>query len=202
MLAGLLGGLTAMCKVCGVTMAAPLFVEYALQKQFRVKNIRPDILWLGLVPAGLAVHAYISYSVFNDAFAFVKVQLDHWHQRPVFPWQALWTTLKYMPQRPPDERIMLVLMETFFAFLGLGFTIYSFFRLRLSYAVYMLATWTLITSTFFWLSVSRHTLLLFPMFFLMGRLTKNPAADGAIITLSVLAYSMFLSQFVRFAWAF
>jgi hypothetical protein len=63
-LAGALGGLGAMTRSAGVLLLVPLVILYVwdtgtLRQRPRPRALRPDVLWLALVPAGLA--AYCAY---------------------------------------------------------------------------------------------------------------------------------------------
>jgi 4-amino-4-deoxy-L-arabinose transferase-like glycosyltransferase len=63
-LAGVLGGLGAMTRSSGVLLLVPLLILYlwdtsTLRQWPRPRALRPDVLWLALVPAGLA--AYCAY---------------------------------------------------------------------------------------------------------------------------------------------
>ena len=102
----------------------------------------------------------------------------------------------------PSARLLGGPAEIIFALLGLSLTIYGFFRIRLSYCLYALATWLIVTSTGFWLSIPRYTLSIFPIFIVMALLGRKKHVNYLIIFISILFYALFLSSFVRFQWAF
>ena len=202
-LAGLLGMLAGTTKVIGITLAAALLAEYGYQKQFKIQKFRKDILWLLLFPVGFGIQAWIAGHVYGDSFYFLKVQTDHWHQNLAFPWVGFLSAWKGLFFRPPAERIMVCGAEIVFGLLGFCFTVYSLLRMRISYACYMLTTWLAITCSSFWMSVSRHTLYLFPLYFALARLThKNQFLHAFVLFICALFYGLFLTRFVQGQWAF
>lgn len=94
MLAGILGGLSAMTRLVGLLVAPLLAWEY-LRQQYGAAPARfspalavrrllgaADLrfLYLGLVPAGLGVFMVVCWRVTGDPFAFVSVR-EAWHGR-------------------------------------------------------------------------------------------------------------------------
>lgn len=93
--------------------------------------------------------------------------------------------------------------ELFFVLLGFGLTVWGWFRLRTSYAVWMSCNWLLWTSTKFLLSVPRYTLVLFPAYFLLARVSVSRQVWGAVITIwSLLMLALFAARFAQGYWAF
>jgi len=92
--------------------------------------------------------------------------------------------------------------EFVFGILGLVCTIWAFIRLRVSYGVYMLLTWTAITLTSFLLSVPHYTLSLFPIFILLALCSKRSGIFYLTTVVPLLLYSLFLTRFSSGQWAF
>jgi hypothetical protein len=63
--------------------------------------------------------------------------------------------------RDPQGVVTAGLAEPIFAVLGLALIIYSFSGYACQYSLYALATWLIVTSTSFWLSMPRYTLSMF-----------------------------------------
>ena len=90
--AGALGGLSAMTRPLGVLIAGILAWEYLRQRQFRVRlpfvprivwsdltaAVDGRVLWLCLVPAGLAVFMGVCWQVAGSPLAFAGIQSE-WH---------------------------------------------------------------------------------------------------------------------------
>ena len=69
--AGALGALATFTRITGFGLIPALLVEYLIQKRFRLREIRADVLYLALVPLGLGVYMLVNYVVLGDAVALV-----------------------------------------------------------------------------------------------------------------------------------
>ncbi|MEX0999367.1 MAG: hypothetical protein WD000_05335 [Thermodesulfobacteriota bacterium] len=114
----------------------------------------------------------------------------------------IYLIINYVTYGDPGHKITGGWFQIIFGLLGLILTIYSFFRIRLSYSVYALATWLVVTSTSFMISIPRYMLTIFPIFIVLATLGRRKWANYAIIFISLMLYSLFLFQFVRGRWAF
>ena len=92
--------------------------------------------------------------------------------------------------------------EFFFIVFGFVCTVVSWFKLRPVYATWMTGTWLLFASTTYMQSIPRYTLTMFPIFFLLGKLTANRFWHGAITVWSLLLLSLFAALFAWGHWAF
>lgn len=102
----------------------------------------------------------------------------------------------------PGYKITVGWLQLLFGLLSLALIIYSFFRVRLSYGVYALATWLVVTSTSFMISVLRFMLTIFPIFIALALFGRRKGVNFAIIFISLLLYSFLLSYFILGKWAF
>ena len=75
--AGVLGLLAALCRPPGVLLLLPMAWDYLAQRRDRWCEVRPDVLALALVPAGLAAYMAFLWVRFGDPLLFVHVQ-THW----------------------------------------------------------------------------------------------------------------------------
>lgn len=207
-LCGVLGMLAAATRITGILLIPVLIIEYLAVREFKFRKIRPDILWIGLIGLGLLSYLLINYQVTGDPLYFMEMQRENWNKKLSFPYEGFinaWniTTGKLsLSADTPAIKIKGGVAEILFALLGLSLTIYSFFKLRLSYSIYALLTWLTITSTWLWFSVSRYTLSIFPIFILMALMGRRKWLNYMILITSILLYGLFLSLFVRFRWAF
>lgn len=71
-LAGILGFLTAMTRSIGVLLIIPALIEFFQMGGFRKYNLK--VLWLLLIPTGLALFSIYNYYLSGDLLAFVHVQ--------------------------------------------------------------------------------------------------------------------------------
>lgn len=207
-LSGVLGMLAAATRITGILLIPVLLIEYLNQKEYKPQNIRPDIIWIMLIVLGLLSYLFINYQVSGDPFYFLEIQREHWNKKLSFPHEGLINSLNIamgkqgMSADTAAAMIKTGLAEPIFALLGLALTVYSFFRLRLSYCIYALLTWLMITSTWLWLGIPRYMLAMFPVFIAMSLLGRRKWVNYLIIFISILFYGAFLSLYVRFRWTF
>jgi Gpi18-like mannosyltransferase len=201
-LAGIFGMLAAATRITGIILLPVLIVEYLHQKGFRFRETRKNILWLAVIGLGFAYYLAVNYATFGDPLKFLEIQNQHWNKHLDFPYRGFLYSVGSAFWREPQPAVMAGFAEPIFAVLGLALIVYSFFRIRLSYSLYALATWLLVTSTSFWLSIPRYTLSMFPVFIALSLLGRRRAVDYLIIFVSLTIYALLLIQYVRFGWAF
>jgi len=105
--AGILGMLSAATRLVGVLMAPLLALEYLRQRKWRIKAIRPNALWLGLVPVGVLIVMVSCYYSAGHPLMFVYAQ-GAWSASPEYssvnPIRAVrWALEKYL-EDPFDWR--------------------------------------------------------------------------------------------------
>ena len=199
---GVLGMLAAMTRVTGIILIPVLLIEYLHQREFKKENIRKDILWIGVIGLGFLIYLIINYVTYGDPLQFLEIQAGHWGMRLSFPTKGFFYAWGSIFWRTPTDVISYGWSQLVFGILGLILTIYSFFRLRLSYSLYALATWLVVTSTSYWMSIPRFMLTIFPVFIVLAILGRRKEINYIVIFLSLIFYAVFLSQFVGYKWAF
>lgn len=200
--AGLLGMLSALTRITGIIILPILLIEYLHQKDFKRENIRKDILWIFVVGLGFLIYLLINYDTFGDPLKFLEIQSDYWGMELSLPTTGFMGALSYFSRNDLNNEIYQGWFQISFGLTGLALIIYSFFRIRLSYSLYALVTWLVVTSTSFMLSVPRFILTIFPIFIVMAILGRNKVVNYCIIFISILFYALLLSLFVQFKWAF
>jgi hypothetical protein len=179
-----------------------LVVEYLHQKGWKLKKISTNFFWSGLPLAGFLIYLGINYQVTGNFFTFMEIERTHWYQY-FAPLQGLdrawyWATTATFP-----DNITVGSAQIIFAAFGLLIIITGFLlRFRLSYNVYMLLTWMLSVSTAWWISIPRYVLAMFPMFILLGLLTRKRILNYVIVAVFTVALCFFTVLFARGFWAF
>ncbi len=201
-LAGILGGLSSATRITGIVLFPALIAEYFFQKRKQKQMKIKEIILLLLVPLGFIIYLIINYMTFGDLFAFIAIQKQHWFKEFSFPWVGFMNTLGSISWKDPVGRIMTSYAEILFAIIGLLTVIAGFIYLRISYNVYSLLTWLLITSTGYWLSIPRYTITIFPLFILLSLAGQHKKIDYLITTMSITFFSLFLILFTQGRWAF
>jgi 4-amino-4-deoxy-L-arabinose transferase-like glycosyltransferase len=201
-LSGTIGMLAAATRITGIILLPVLLIEYLSQRGYRREKIRKDVLWIGLIGLGLGLYLILNYDVAGDPFYFLEVKKESWSGKLALPYQGFLNALEGLPGSAASDVFTGDLAEIVFALLGLIGTVYCFFRLRLSYSLYALATWIIATSTWHWLNIPRFTLTMFPLLIVLALVGRRRGLNFAIIFLSLMCFALFLTQFVRFRWAF
>jgi hypothetical protein len=194
--------LAAATRITGIILLPVLVIEYLNQKGFKLNQVRRNILWISIIPLGLVIYLVINYITFGDPLKFLEFQSKHWSKHFDLLYRGFLVALDGILTSKPRDSIMTGWGELVFAIMTLAVIVYSFFRIRLSYCLYALATWLVVTSTSFWLSIPRYTLPMFPVFIALSLLVRRREINYLLIFLSLTLYTLFLAQFIRFGWAF
>jgi hypothetical protein len=202
-LAGAVGALAAMSRVNGLLLVPALAFEAWDECKNNGRRWRVSWLWILFIFTGFGVYLLINFWTHGDAFAFMKMQDEFWYKRLTWPWVGIGEAWNSTWGREPSEAQMVGFQELFFVALGLALTIWTWLRLRASYAVWMTLNWLLWTSTKFVLSVPRYTLVMFPAYILFARaMASRPMLRTAVTAWSLLFLALFVTRFVQGFWAF
>ncbi|HMO04587.1 MAG TPA: mannosyltransferase family protein [Kiritimatiellia bacterium] len=187
------GGLLALAKTPGVLIFAPVAMEYLGVERNRLwpwrwNRPRSSILWLALIPAGLALYMLYLHHQFGDAFAFSKATAS-WNRKVV----PFYETFAHARQYPPFEQILYhgsVLLALASLITGL------FIRVRLSYLVYGGMLLFLFVSSNVLESIQRHVLMIFPVYLVLGMIgVRNRLADTGWLMFSLMLLTLFTVVF-------
>ncbi len=198
--AGALGGLASATRITGIVLFPALIIEYWMQNKSQIRY--KEIIWLFLIPLSFLLYLVINYVTFGDAFAFLAIQKQHWFKELAPPWVGFLNSLGGLGWRDPSGRMMTSYAEIIFAIIGLLAIVAGFIYLRVSYNVYSLLTWLLVTSSGYWLSIPRYTFSMFPLFILLSLAGRRKEINYFIIIISLIFFSLFLILFSLGRWAF
>lgn len=201
-LSGILGMLAAATRITGIILLPVLIVEYLSQRDYKLKELRADFFWIFLIGIGLVSYLVLNYLVSGDLFYFMELQQDTWLRKLALPYKGLVNAIWGIPGHAVSGAYAGAIAEVLFGLLGIGGVVYSFFRLRLSYSLYVLLIWIVIASSEIWLSIPRFTLTMFPLIILLALLGRRFNTNFVIIFLSLICFSMLLTQFLTLKGAF
>ena len=164
LLAGLSGMCLAMTRNVGVLIALPLAIEYARQvwnTKTRLSDVfHPRVLFLALVPLGLAAYMFYGYVRWDDPLAFLHAS-KVWGRSFTSPAQTFTTLVHY---RPLYKWLFLGTMGTALALLVIG----AAFRVRLSYLVWCAALTTVYLCSATMEAWPRYLSVEFPLYIILG----------------------------------
>jgi hypothetical protein len=200
-IAGVLGFLAALTRLGGLLMLPVLLVEYMHQKGWKPRKVDLNILWVFLISTGFLIYLNINNQVTGNSFTFMVVERVHWYNT-LDPISGLTSAISWANNGRYPQNLILGYAPLVFAVFGLLMVMGGFYRrLRPSHLAYMLLSWMLALSTSFWLSVPRYVMAMFPIFILLGTITKRKSVNVAITVCFGIALSFFtvlfaLGQFV------
>jgi hypothetical protein len=195
-LAGLLGGLAALARTYGVLIVIPLAWEYFQQHHWHLKR---DILWLGLIPAGLLAWQAYLFQVTGDPLVMRHAQ-DGFARSIELPWQVFTDlvqtlvtpplTLSKLGHKGLDASVTLVV----------ALLVVLTWRLRwTSLAIFASVLFLIIASGVAFDGVPRYTLELFPVFIVMGQLTGRRLVFATYLALAIAA-SLVITSLYSLGW--
>jgi hypothetical protein len=187
-LTGGLGLLAALTRSAGIFLLVPFAVEYLHWHHWRWRQVRVDVLALGMIPLGMALYGWYCWVQFGDPLAFVHAQ-SHWGRALAWPWSGLWDHLSRLSEAQPASFFQVHdLIDLAATVLMVTLVVLGWRRLPLVYNVY--ATVLLVNFLLFPLdfndplaSNQRFALEVFPAFLTLGLLVRRPAMHQAIIIL-------------------
>jgi hypothetical protein len=196
------GFAAASAKVVGFLIFIPLLVEYFEQKKWKFREASPVIFLFFAPILPFIGHALLSKALQGNAFNFIQFQYTHWGQKLSWPWEGFMSAFKSLPWRSPSEKVTVSFWEMLSGIAAYLFVWVSWKKLRLSYTVYAGIMVVALTSKSFWMSLSRHTLHLFPLYIGLAVLIKKETTHYAFLFFSILFYGLFLGLFIQGKWAF
>lgn len=202
LVAGLLGGCATLTRSVGLFLAIPLLLEYFSQKNYRIKNIRPDFLFLGLVPMGTVIFMLICYSVTGNPFAMIEAS-SGWgtsFTNPLWPlWNGLFGEHSGIAQSWLDRHsYSLFGWDKIIpgAVLGVALSVYCLYtlakgwgKMEISLFVYslVLILFPLSASELSTIAMPRYTLVVFPVFMILARTIKS---GGSLYWATLLVFAI------------
>lgn len=201
-LAGLLGYLAALTRVNGIWLLPALLVEAYLEWR-EIRRWRWDWLFSLFTALGVGSYLLLNWRILGDPFAFMHIQKDQWHHSLTWPWNGIIGLWRGIQEYTPEHSHIGGWQELLFTLLGLGVCIaVPIAKMRPSYTIWCIGNWLLWTCLDFIISVPRYTMLLFPMYLLLGRLSPNSITYSLVVCWCLLTQGFFLSLWVRGEWAF
>lgn len=201
LLAGLLGGLASYTRFVGILLFPALILEWWTSKS-KVKDLWP----IFLVPIGLLVYMQFLQKTTGDPLAFIHVQkyfLQGRSDKIILLYQVFWRYIKMVATVDRTNPLYPTVLLEFAT--GILFTILSaltFFKIRISYSFFAIASFIIPTLTGTFTSLPRYMLISFPAFIVLaiGINKLNKPVRIAILIISAIIQSIFLAMFVRGYW--
>lgn len=193
--AGLCGAIATLARSPGILLVFPLLLEYAAQRGFHWRKVRPNVAALGLIPAALAGLMFYFSQRFGNPLAMRDAQAA---------WGGGWGTLSW-----PWQPYIRFFQQPFIAYDLLNFgsalvllilALVAVLRLRWSYGLYAVVSYWFVTAWSSFDSVPRYFLPVFPAFVVLALAGRNALVDRLyLITSSGLA-AFLMMRFALWRW--
>jgi hypothetical protein len=199
---GLLSFLAALTRIFGLLLFPVLLVEYLHQRDWKPRKAQLSIVWTLLALAGFLIYLGINYTVTGNAFTFMTIEAIHWGTM-LDPFSGLNAAFSWATTASYPDNLTVGVAPIAFAIFGLLMIVASIpRRQRPVYIVYMFLSWALAISTSWWISVPRYIMAMFPMFMLLGLMSKKRSFVIAWTIGSGVLLCYFSGLFARGWWAF
>jgi hypothetical protein len=149
----------------------PLFAEYVLQWRGRGAQIRaffqPHLLWLALLPVGLAIYMFYFHVERGNFFLPMQAQARGWGKELTFPWQTfLWPTTSFPASHVP---LYQAIVGAAILLTAAGF----FLKLRATYLVYAVGALLFYLAWGSLEGLPRYVSILFPIHIILALLSSR-----------------------------
>lgn len=191
LLACVLAGVASATRIIGLVMLPVILIEW--HQSSKENRELKTLLLLPICLTGILAYMLFLYYQTNDFFAFkTSLQMVYGEQRSdtlVLLPQVLY---RYIFKIFPNMNWLYLhgsfslLLEFLSAMLFLVLTLYSAFKMRLSYAFYMAAGYVIPTLSGSFSSMGRYVLVLFPGFIIMAVLVSRMRKRFQYLTLGLM----------------
>lgn len=202
LLSGFIGGLAALTRFAGITLFPALLIEYYLAAH-RLGRRTWTSLGLLLIPASFALYLSLNYKLFGSPLAYQTALLANWNKEFAWPWFGLANQLLFIGQFPYGAlNVTNGWAEVITFLLFAGGSMVAFYRLRLSYAVFLALGCFISLSTLNLYGTPRYLLSAFPFFFLLGGLGRYSLLAHLLLFFSILNLAVLTLRYTHGLWAF
>jgi len=194
--AAIWGTFAALTRLQGVLLFIPL--AYMFWRDYRGYPLRT--VFSRAMPLLLIPLASLCFELYSN-FTLLNIYGDTWRARFVFPGETIWVAISLIFSGGGSSVDVLNLLTT------LGVIVSIFFiwkKLPFEYTLYsmlmVIAPIVRLTDAQPLVSMMRYTLLIFPLFLLLGLWGKNHWVNRAIMYVSFLLQLFLSAQFVLWGW--
>lgn len=200
----LLGALASGTRIIGIILLPLLIIEaFVKTKKLELRHVS-----LILIPTGLVLFMFYLHKVYGDPFAFLHALSGYGEQRSASIVLLPQVFYRYIFKIIPSitftyfPNMFTTLLEFTTATLFLILSIYSFFKLRLSYSLFLILGYVIPTFSGSFSSLPRYVIVLFPGFILVAIYLQNKTLFTKFFIYSLLTIGLIISSamFLRGYW--
>jgi len=184
MLAGIFGFFLSLTRAVGICIIIPLVYEYIRSKNFSIKKMKADVLFLAFIPAGLAVFCLHLHYLTGDFLKFAHNTSGWEGQAGNIITHVFSNLFSLHPQ---------TMFLAWYSLLVIIFPVVFFRKTETSQWMIILYS-VLIPLSFGLMSMPRMSLAVFPFFILLAKITENKTSNR-VLTVILAAAQAVLSVF-------
>ena len=202
---GILGFFATLTRPQGILLFPVLIFEYFEQNKFNIKKLRFNAFWTLLIPSGLFVYMYFLKLKFGSFFLFISAQ-NSWGRSTSFSAKSIYDTFSnyfydlFFPGTESFTYYLVKDLDLFFFLFFLVLSIIIFIKFRMSYGFYMILSLMIPLMTSSLMSINRFTLLLFPTYIYLAKISKNQVVQYSIILIFSSLFVMYTILFTNWYW--
>lgn len=201
------GALASATRIIGIFLLPALLYEKYQQLHAKSPKQATNIVeYLPLLGVALGLLSYMLFLQlqYGDALYFVHAQPAFGAQRSadklILLYQVIYRYLKMIVTVDWSSVLFYTVLQEFISsMVFLGLTIFSFIKVRRSYAIFALLSFILPTLTGTFSSMPRYVLLLFPAFIVLGQI-KNKRIVYGLYAISAILLALNVLLFTRGYW--
>jgi len=192
LLAYLCAAFATATRLVGLAIIPAIWVEiYFYHRPLIRRNPKLVVLSVLIPLIGFLCYLLVNYSNTGNMFYFIQLNKEHWYTSFSPQGKGFLEAWESINWRKGTEILTLGYAQVTAAVLAGVSIIYAFFRLRLSYAAFLLIGFFMVYSTSFWLSMPRYVMVLFPIFIFLAKMSQNSLFLYLWIFFSALFFVLF-----------
>lgn len=193
--------LASITRLQGAVLVLPLGYMYMQQRGFRWRKIDREGIVLALSPALLALYMFYVYVILGD-YNFSNHLSVVWHIKFALPWDSFFGGLLNFFNRDYAHLLLYNALDIILLVVFICFTIIWWQKkLPTAYLLYSVLSLLVFltrqgTDGFFWMSINRYLLSVFPVFMLAGAI-----APRFLIKFGAAVQAIWATLFIFWMWA-
>jgi hypothetical protein len=192
LIASLLGSCLALTRPQGILIMIPLAWYYLAAYQWKVKALRFNIAWLGLIPTALALHFLYLHSITGSYWAPVLSQMA---------WGRGGSLFLDIQQLLASSGADVFKIETLIWVIVFIMSLWGIKRLPSpGLGIFTLAMLIMPVATGSVLSIGRFILVIFPVFILLSDLIRSPFLRKVVLSISFCIQVLYFLGWVNYYW--
>ncbi len=188
--ASLVGVLAALSRPYGVMVVLPMGWIYLSSIHWKPSQVRPNVLFLLLVPSALLGYLRLVYPLSGHLFAPFAAQAA-WRRHFAWPWTTLSSSLYFEGNITRVQQILAVsiVVLSVWALLRLPSRAYGLYALAITLPSLFSATL---------MGIGRHAVVVFPLYMILAVISRRERVHLVLLGMNLTVQVLFMIAWARF----